>query len=332
MTSTQTRAVLFHELGGPDVLTVEQVRLDGPRPGEVLLRVEALGLNRAEADFRAGTYFFPPTLPGSRLGYEAAGVVEAVGDGVTEFAHGDPVMTGPLIEMSAQGVYGDHIVLPVASVVARPDTTDAVTAAATWMSYSTAYGGLLEAGRLTSGDHVLITAASGGVGTAAIQIAARAGAVPIAVTRTDAKREALLAAGAAHVITTQNEDVTKEVKQLTDDRGVELIFDPIGGPGLPALAEAAAPAGTIVLYGAMNGPAVMPFTWPLTVHGYAHGHLTATEAGRRRVNAFIDAGLRDGTIRPVIGEVFHGLDRIVDAHRLLESGQYTGKIVVTVEH
>ncbi|MFC6018450.1 zinc-dependent alcohol dehydrogenase family protein [Plantactinospora solaniradicis] len=331
--TTQARAVLFHETGGPAVLTIEEVRLDDPGPGEVRIRVDALGLNRAEALFRAGTYYYQPTLPGSRLGYEAAGVVESVGEGVTEFAPGDPVLTGPQIEMSAQGVYGDRIVLPVESVVPRPGSVEAVTGAATWLAYATAYGGLLETGGLRPGDHVLITAASSGVGTAAVQTALRIGAVPIAVTRTGAKRQRLLEVGAAHVIAAHEEDVPDEVQRLTGDRGAELIFDPIGGPELPALARAAASPGTIVLYGWLAGkPTVMPHNWPLTVHMYANGHLSATAAGRRRINRFVESGLRDGGIRPVIGEVFDGLDRIVDAHRLMESNTHIGKIVVTVDH
>ncbi|MFI9723043.1 zinc-dependent alcohol dehydrogenase family protein [Streptomyces sp. NPDC052396] len=331
--TTSAHAVLFHRTGGPEVLEIEEVRLDAPGPGEVLIRVDAIGLNRAEALFRSGGYYYQPVLPGSRLGYEAAGVVEAVGEGVTEFTPGDEVLTGPGIEMSAQGVYGDRIVLPARSVVPRLASVDAVTGAATWLSYATAYGGLLETGGLRPGDHVLITAASSGVGIAALQTAARMGAVPIAVTRTGAKRQRLLAAGAAHVIASQEEDVAEEVGRLTGGKGAELIFDAVGGPGLPDLARAAAVAGTVVVYGWLGGsPTLMPVNWPLTVHGYANQHLSATAEGRARINRFVEAGLRDGTLRPEIGKVFHGLDRIVDAHRLMESSAHTGKIVVTVEH
>lgn len=143
---TTARTVVFHELGDPEVLTIEDLELPAPGPGEVLIRIEALGLNRAEALFRAGTYYYLPTLPGSRLGYESAGVIEAVGPDVTEFAVGDEVSTGPNIEMSSAGVYAERVVLPVNSVVPRPAGLDAVTGAATWLTYSTAYGGMLETG------------------------------------------------------------------------------------------------------------------------------------------------------------------------------------------
>jgi NADPH:quinone reductase-like Zn-dependent oxidoreductase len=192
--------VLFHEIGGPEVLKIEDVTVPEPGPRQVALRIEALGLNRAEALFRAGTYYYQPALPASPLGYEASGVVEAVGEGVTELAVGDPVMTGPGIEMSAQGVYAERVVLPETAVVRRPASVDAVTGSAAWMTYTTAYGALLETAGLKPGDHVLITGASSGVGTAAIQVARRIGAIPLATTRTEEKRRQLLDLGAAEVI------------------------------------------------------------------------------------------------------------------------------------
>lgn len=326
--------MLFHELGGPDVLKIEDVEVSAPGAGEVLLRVEALGLNRAEALFRAGTYYYQPSLPASRLGYEASGVVEAVGEGVTELAVGDLVMTGPGIEMGAQGVYAERVVLPETAVVRRPDSVDAVTGAAAWLTYTTAYGGLLETAGLKPGDHVLVTGASSGVGTAAIQVARRIGAIPLATTRTEAKRRALLDLGAEHVIVSGGagaEDVAKEARRLTGGRGVEVIFDAIGGPGFRPLGDALAEGGAVVVYGWLDRrPAEIPWNWPLTLHTYANFALTTTPGGRRRSTAFLNAGLRDGGFRPLIGEVFDGLDRILDAHRLMESNRHTGKIVVRI--
>ncbi|WP_189188845.1 zinc-dependent alcohol dehydrogenase family protein [Streptomyces albiflavescens] len=329
MSSTTSRTVLFHELGGPDVLKIEDVEVPAPGPGEVLVRVEALGLNRAEALFRAGTYYYQPTLPASRLGYEASGTVEAVGEGVTDFAVGDPVMTGPGIEMSAQGVYAERVVLPDTAVVPRPETVDAVTGAAAWLTYTTAYGALLETAGLKPGDHVLITGASSGVGTAAIQVARRIGAIPLATTRSEAKRRRLLDLGAEHVIVSDDEDVPKEARRLTGGRGAEVVFDAIGGPGFRTLGEALTEGGAMLVYGWLDQrPAELPWNWPLTVHTYANFALTSTAAGRRRSTAFLNAGLRDGGFRPPVAEVFEGLDRIADAHRLMESNTHFGKIVV----
>lgn len=304
-----------------------------PGPGQVAVRVEALGLNRAEALFRSGTYYYQAALPASRLGYEAAGVVEAIGEGVTELAVGDPVTTGPGIEMSAQGVYAERIVLPESAVLPRPASVDAVTGAASWLTYTTAYGGLLETAGLRPGDHVLITGASSGVGTAAIQVARRIGAIPLATTRTEAKRQGLLDAGAAEVIVSGGdaETVAKEVSRLTGGRGAEVLFDAIGGPGFRPLAEALAEGGTVLVYGWLDRrPAEIPWNWPFTIHTYANMTLTTTPGGRRRSTAFLNAGLADGGFRPVVAEVFDGLDRIRDAHRLMESNRHTGKIVVRI--
>ncbi|MFI0985451.1 zinc-dependent alcohol dehydrogenase family protein [Streptomyces exfoliatus] len=333
-TDTTTRAVLFHELGGPEVLTVAEVPLPAPGPGEVLVRVEAIGLNRAEALFRAGTYYYPPTLPGSRLGYEAAGVVEAVGAGVTAFAPGDPVMAAANFDFGVHGVYAERVVLPEEYVVARPEGVDPVTAAAVWLTYFTAYGGMVLTGGLGPGDHVVITGASSGVGTAAIQTALRVGAVPIATTRGEGKRKRLLELGAAHVVVTESEDagdLVEEVRRITGGAGADLVFDGIGGPGFARLGDALRPGGTAVLYGWLDPrPVTLSMNWPQTVHTYANGVLAGTAEGRRRAAGFIGSGLRDGSLAPVIARTFDGLERIADAHRLMESNTHLGKIVVRV--
>ncbi|MFD6344666.1 zinc-dependent alcohol dehydrogenase family protein [Streptomyces roseolus] len=328
-----TRAVLFHGLGGPEVLSVEEVPLPAPGPGEVLVRVEAIGLNRAEALFRAGTYYYPARLPGSRLGYEAAGTVEAVGEGVTAFAPGDPVMAAANFEFGTYGVHAERVVLPQEYLVARPEGVDAVTGAAVWLTYFTAYGGMVLTGGLRPGDHVVVTGASSGVGTAAIQTALRVGAVPVAVTRGEAKRKRLLELGAAHVVVTETEDLVEEVRRITGGAGADLVFDAIGGPGFARLGDALRPGGAAVLYGWLDPrPVELSRNWPQTTHTYANGALARTEEGRRLAAGFIGSGLRDGSLAPVIAETFDGLERIADAHRLMESNTHTGKIVVRVEH
>ncbi|MFI8929720.1 zinc-dependent alcohol dehydrogenase family protein [Streptomyces sp. NPDC053474] len=329
-TSTTARTVLFDEIGGPEVLRVQDLELPAPGPGEIQLKVEALGLNRAEALLRSGAYYYQPTLPASRNGYEAAGVVEAVGEGVTDLAPGDPVLVAADFHLSAHGVYADRVVLPEAMVVPRPAEVDAVTAAAAWVTYTTAHGALDLVAGMRPGDHVLITGASSGVGTAAIQVVRRAGAVPIATTRTEAKRQRLLDLGAAHVVVTDSEkDVAGETRRLTSGRGAEIVLDAIGGPGFKDLGAAAAPGGTLVSYGWLDGrPTVLPTNWPLTVHGYANMAVFATPEARRRAAAYLASGLLDGTLRPEVAEVFDGLDRMPQAHRLMESTTHTGKIVV----
>ncbi|NUP01347.1 MAG: zinc-dependent alcohol dehydrogenase family protein, partial [Nonomuraea sp.] len=313
------RAVLFHELGGPDVLKIEEVRLDAPGPGEVRVRIDAIGLNRAEALFRAGTYYYQPTLPSSRLGFEAAGAVEEIGPEVAGFVPGDAVSVISDQEMSRHGVYADRVIVPAQSLLPRPALLDAVSGAALWTTYLTAYGALVEVGRTKPGDRIVITAASSGVGLAAIQIANHLGAVPIAVTRTAAKSTRLLQAGAAHVIAADEGDLVERVHTLTGGKGARIVFDAVAGPGLSELAKTVAADGALIVHGWLDPrPAPLPLNWPITVHGFYVGLVTDDPARMSRARAFIESGLRAGTLKPAIDRTFDLAD-IVQAHRHLES-------------
>ncbi|MFE2941484.1 zinc-dependent alcohol dehydrogenase family protein [Streptomyces sp. NPDC059255] len=326
--------VQFDRLGGPEVLTLRTVEVGAPGAGEVRIRVDAIGLNRAEVMYREGGYFYQPVFP-STLGYEAAGVVEAVGEGVNGFTEGDPVSVVPAFLQSEYGTYGDHVVIPASAVVPRPATVGPVEAAGVWMAYITAYGPLAESGRVRPGDHVLITAASSSVGLAAVQVARHVGAIPIATTRGAGKKQRLLDAGAAHVIVTDDEDLPARVKEITGGEGVRLAFDPIAGPGVETLAQGIAPGGSLVVYGALDArPTPLPNaqSFPaLTSSTYTLFEITTDAERLRRAVAFVNAGLASGSFTPVIDRTFDLAD-IADAHRYLEANGQVGKIVVTVRH
>lgn len=330
------RTVRFHELGGPEVLRLEDVEVGAPGPGELLIRVDAIGVNRAEALFRSGNYIEQPKEFPARLGAEAAGEVEAVGAGVTGFEPGRAVSVVPAFSMNAYGVYAERAIVPAAAVVHRPDSLDAVGGAAVWMPYLTAYGALVEVGGMRAGDTVVLTAASSGVGLAAIQVALRVGAVPIATTRTGAKRDALLKAGAAEVIATGEEDVVGRVLDLTAGRGAEFVLDAVAGPGVLDLARVVAPGGTLIEYGALSGE---PTPYPgfelgmpaLNMRTYTALETTTDPERLRRAEAFVTSGLRTGAFAPAVDRVFD-LDEIVEAHRYMEAGGQVGKIVVAVDH
>jgi NADPH:quinone reductase-like Zn-dependent oxidoreductase len=328
-----SRIVRFHQTGGPEVLQLDELDIGPPKAGEIRLRVRALGLNRAEAMFRAGAYLETPNLP-SRLGYEAAGEIEAIGEAVTGFSVGDAVSTIPAFSMTRYGVYGDAALVPAHAVVKHPANLSWSEAAAIWMQYLTAYGALIELGHLSKDDAVIITAASSSVGLAAIQIVNSLGAISIATTRTGAKRDALLKAGAKHVIATEEQDLAAEVMRLTGGKGARLVFDPVCGPGVEALAKAAAEGGTLFLYGAL---ARQPTPFPLfpalaknlTLRGYTLFSVTGNPEGLERGKRFVIDGLAAGSFKPLIARSFP-LEDIVEAHRYLESNQQVGKIVVTV--
>ena len=176
----------------------------------------------------------------------------------------------------------------------------------------------------------MITAASSSVGVAAIQIANHLGAIPIAVTRTADKREALAGLVAAHVIVSGEEKVADRVQELTGGSGADVVFDPVGGPDLPELALAVAPGGLLIVYGWLDPrPALLPVNWGLRILGYAYGEQARDPAFRRRALHFLSAGLWAGTLAPVVARTF-AFEDIVDAHRYLESNSQVGKVIVTV--
>jgi NADPH:quinone reductase-like Zn-dependent oxidoreductase len=328
-----TAVVRFHELGGPDVLRLEDLEVPPPGKSEVKIRVEAIGLNRAELAFRAGRYLERPKLP-SRLGYEAAGTVISVGALVNGFTPGQRVGVIPSFSLTDYGTYGEEIIVPVHAVVPCPSDVSSETFASVWMQYLTAYGGLIEVGSLQSGEHVLITAASSSVGLASIKLALAIGATPIAATRTSAKREALRRAGAAHVIATQEQDLASEVRTITDGKGVRLVFDPIAGPFVETLAKATSPGGMLIIYGGLSAqptpfPGGLAMLKGLTMRGYTLFEMTRAPARLSKAKDLILDGIRSKKFVPIIDRTFHLRD-IADAHRYMEAGEHVGKIVVTV--
>ncbi|HVJ33807.1 MAG TPA: zinc-dependent alcohol dehydrogenase family protein [Terriglobia bacterium] len=327
------RVVRFYAEGSPEVLRIEDITLPGPGRGEVQIRVKALGLNRAEALLRAGTYIEKPSFP-SGLGLEAAGIIEAVGAGVEDFAPGDIVSVVPPISMVRWPAYGEFATFPAAHIVRHPPALGWEEAAAIWMQYLTAYGALIDLARLGRGQCVVITAASSSVGLAAIQIARKVGAVPIAVTRTARKKEALLDIGAADVIALSEEDLATRLMEVAGPDGIAVVFDAVGGPAFVPLTEAMSPGGMLIEYGGLSAePTPFPlFTVlrkRLSLRGYLVHEVITDPARLEAAKAFILDGLTAGALRPVIARTFT-FNQIVEAHRYLESNEQFGKVVVTL--
>ena len=327
------KIVRFHRTGGPEVLQLDELPLPEPAAGEVRLRVKAIGLNRAEVLFRMGRYLVQPILP-SKIGYEASGTVEAAGPDVDPSWIGKTVSTVPAFLASAYGVYGEVAIVPVSAIAEYPGRLSYEEGTSIWMQYLTAYGALIHQGRLAKGDFVLITAASSSVGIAAIEIARAEGAIAIATTRTSKKKADILALGAAHVIATEEEDLAARVDEITSGQGARIVFDPIAGKGLAALAVAAAPHGVIFEYGALAaGPTPFPLLSvlgkQLTIKGYMLFELVGDPAAFPVARQYVYDHLASGAFKPRIARTFP-LAEIVEAHRYMESNEQIGKIVVTV--
>jgi NADPH:quinone reductase len=329
------KVVKFYEFGSPDVLKVEAEALRDPQPGEVRIKVQALGLNRADVLYRTNAYTEQAQFP-SRIGYEASGIVDAIGKGVTEFQVGDRVSTIPGFSLNRYGVVGDTAVVPAKHVAKYPDQFSPEAGTAIWMQYLTTYGALVEFGKLKPGDVVAITAASSSVGLAAIQLVNDAGGISIAITRKNHKREGLLKAGAQYVIVTDQENMVERVNAITGGKGAALVFDPVSGSYLEKLADIVAPEGLIVEYGWLAAgtpifPVVPAIVKGFRVQGFHLGfHVTAHPQRLQAGMSYVNQRLQSGAFRPLIAEKRFTLDQIGDAYRYMESNEQLGKIVVTV--
>lgn len=327
------KVVRIHTLGGPEVLRIEDLPVGDPGPGEVRIRIEAVGLNRAEAMYRAGRYPVEPKLP-SLIGYEGVGVIEALGAGVEDYAVGDRVCVLPMIAQGQYGIWAEQAIVPARILLPAPPGLTPAEAASIWMQYMTAYA-LIEVAEIGIGDGVIIRAASSSVGLAAIQLANWAGSVSIACTRTHDKAQALLDQGAVHVVATEEEDLVARVMEITGGKGARTAFDPVGGPYVDTLAQALAPRGILFVYGGLSGEATPYPHWPcamkgLSVRGWVASEIWNHPHRYKAAQETILAGLAGGQLKPVIARTFEGLDQIAAANEYLESNQQVGKVVVTI--
>jgi NADPH:quinone reductase-like Zn-dependent oxidoreductase len=328
------KIVRFDNLGGPEVLHFVEEPSREPGPGEVRLQVQAIGLNRAELLYFLGQYLDHPKLPGAGVGYEAAGIVTAVGPGVNQSWMGKPVATVPSFSMNQYSMAGEEVIAPASALGEYPAKLSPQQAAAIWMQYLTAYGAIVNIAHLTKGDFIVIPAASSSVGLAAIQIAKAEGATSIATTRKSNKKAELLSLGADHVIATEEEDFVARVKEITGGKGPRIIFDPVAGPFIQKLADAAAPGGTIFEYGVLS---LLPTPFPmftalgkgLTVRGYTLWEVTHDPAKLATAKNYVYDRLADGRFQPKIAKTFP-FAQTVEAYKYLASNAQVGKVVITV--
>jgi len=244
------KAIQIHDTGGPEVLKLAELPIPQPGPGQVLIRVEAVGVNFIEIYFRKGTYKAAlPFTPGS----EAAGTVEELGPGVTGFAAGDAVAS-----VSVLGSYAEYALVPAASLVKVPAGLSMQQAAAALLQGMTAHYLSHSTFPLKAGDTALIHAGAGGVGLLLTQMASRLAAKVITTVSTADKAKLSREAGASDVILYMEKDFVEEVKRLTNGKGVDVVYDSVGKTSFEGSLNCLRPRGLLALFGASSGP-VPPF-------------------------------------------------------------------------
>jgi len=338
----KTKAAIFHEFGGPDVIRVEEITVPDPGPGQVRIAVQAAAMNHLDLWARRG-------LPGVMLphvgGSDIAGTVESVGPDVTAWKSGDRVVVDPTLacghcEWCLKGetplceqfrILGEHVdggfaglvLAPARNLMRVPEAFDMVRAAASPLAFLTAWRGLVSRARLRAGEIVLITGASGGVATAAIRIARHLGARVFAITTTE-NVERVRGLGAHEVFDRHEAGHRKVLFELTQRRGVDVVFDSVGAATWHENVRALARGGRLVVYGATTGPSAATdlrfvFWKQIEILGTTMSNPEEFQAAMRLVF--------EGRLEPVIDTVWP-LDRARDAHDRLEKGAQFGKIVL----
>jgi NADPH:quinone reductase len=319
------QAIRFYEIGSADVLKLETVEVGEPGPGQARVRHTGIAVNFIDIYFRTGLY--PTALP-SGLGSDAVGVVEAIGEGVTDIAVGDRVgyLIGP------QGAYSDVRVMPAQFLIRLPDGISDTVAATLMMKGMTAQYLFRQVYPLNGGETILYHAAAGGVGLLACQWARALGVTMIGTVSTEAKAELARANGCAHVIVTSREKTVERVKALTDGKGVPVVFDSIGKDTLQTSLNCLQPRGTLVSNGTSSGPVIID-----TMQLAAKGSLWVTRPAmmhyiqpRAHMLAMADevfSMVLSGKITSQPSQTF-ALKDAAQAHRALESRQTSGATVL----
>ncbi len=353
------RQIWIPRIGPPEVLELREAADPVPGPGEVRVRVAAAGVNFADILARIGLYPDAPPLP-AVIGYEVAGTVDAVGPAATDVAgRGDAARAGAgasvppavvgtrVLAMTHFGGYADTVVIPAAQTIPVPGPLSFEQAAALPLNYLTAWLMLVHLGNVRAGERVLVQAAAGGVGQAALQICRWRGAEVIG-TASAAKHERLLAAGAAHVIDYRREDFAAAVKGITGGRGVDIALDGMGGRSFRRSYECLAPLGRLFLYGiasfapskrrsllaALRGLLTLPAFRPIPlmnqnrgVLGINVGHLWSEAPLMRRLLEEIVELAGRGVFSPVVDRAFPLADAAA-AHAYIQDRKNFGKVLL----
>lgn len=322
------KAIRFHATGGPDVLVYEDIPDPAPGPGEVLIKVEAIGVNFADVMRRRGDDYPEPSPTPFILGAEVAGTVSAIGDGVVNIPVGLPVLAAP-----GAGGYAQYITVPAATIIPLPEGFDSIHAAALLGHGLTAAIVLKQAAKMAPGESVLIEGAAGGVGSFSIQLAKLYGAGKIiAAASTPEKRAKAESLGADASVDYTQPGWVDEVRRMTDGHGVNIVIETAGGDTVNQALDAMAPFGRMIFLGQSSGKTALVDPWRLTsmnhsvIGFYISAYLANAELLMATVGELIGF-VASGQVKIQVGKVLP-LSQAAEAHRLLEGRQTTGKVVL----
>jgi len=315
------KAIRLHEFGPPEVMKLEDIHDPRPGPGQIVVRVQAAGVNPVETYIRAGTYALKPPLPYTPGG-DAAGVVAAVGEQVTHFKTGDRVYTAGTVS----GAYAQLALCNAEQVYPLPDQITFAQGAALHIPYTTAYRALFLRAHAHAGQSVLVHGASGAVGIAAVQFAAAAGLTVFGTGGTERGRQLVRTQGAAHVLDHKAPDYLEQLMKLTGGRGVDLILEMLANVNLGKDLTVLGIEGCIVVIGSRGDVQINPRLL-MRAQGSILGMTGGTAEQYAQAHAAIGAGLRAGTLRPVVGRELPLAEASRAHHEIIESPAY-GKIVL----
>jgi NADPH2:quinone reductase len=317
------KAIQVHQFGGPEVLSLEEIPTPKPGPGEVLVHVRAAGVNPYDTNMRAGTYAVKPPLPYTP-GSDAAGIVEAVGPGVTKVKPGDRAYTATTIT----GAYAEYALARESQVYPLPENISFAQGAGVWVPYGTAYTALHHHGHARPGETLLVHGASGGVGTAAVQFARAEGLTVIGTAGTQRGLELVKKEGAHHVFDHTKAGYAEEIQKVTGGKGVNVVLEMLANVNLATDLKLLAQYGRVIVIGNRGEITINPRELMLRramVRGFTLW--ATTEAESAEIHAAIAAGLENGTLRPIVGKEFPLKDAPKAHQEVLAPGAF-GKIVL----
>jgi NADPH:quinone reductase len=317
------RAVLVREFGGPEVLKLEEIPTPKPGAGQVLVRIHAAGVNPYDTYMRAGTYAVKPPLPYTP-GSDGAGIIEAVGEGVKKVKPGDRVYTAKTIS----GAYAQYALALEEQVHTLPEKINFGQGAGVWVPYATAYHALFHSAKAHASETALVHGASGGVGTAAVQIARAMGLTVFGTAGTQKGADLAKREGAHQVFDHRKAGYQEEILKATGGRGVDIILEMLANVNLASDLKLLAINGRVIIIGNRGEISINPrdlMSRRASVRGFTLWAITSEEEAH--IHAGLIAGLENGTLRPVVGKELP-LAEAARAHKeILEPGA-AGKIVL----